>query len=79
MRQVAVDAHGKDNRAETPSWVRVAVCGAEVTSTLRPDETPPPDVIRVRLPVEPPADPKRPALGRLGSAACPTALVMIEA
>jgi hypothetical protein len=47
---------------------------------LRPGETPPPDAIRVRQPVEQPADPERPKVGlRCTSQACPTALVMIEA
>ena len=53
---------------------------ANVYRPLRPDETPPTNAIRVRSPVERPADPRRPKAGlRCPSPVCVVTLVLVEA
>jgi hypothetical protein len=53
---------------------------AKLYRPLQPGEAPPPGAVRVRLPVEVPADPKRPKAGlRCPSPVCVTTLVLVEA
>jgi hypothetical protein len=55
------------------------VLHANLYRPLRPGETPPPGAVRVRLPVERPADPTRPKAGhRCRSPVCAATLVLVE-
>jgi hypothetical protein len=61
-------------RSAIPAMLR-----ATLYRPLRPDETPAPDADRVRLPVERPADPKRPNAGfSCPTPMCVATLVLVE-